>query len=98
MFLAAITTIDLVQYAVVALVILAAIYIVLKIGKNILKWVLGIVINSILGFIAIFLLDYIFHLGLPFNLPVVIATALFGLPAVGTLTILKLMGMLVLVG
>jgi len=95
MLLLAISTINLVEYAVVALVILALIYIVLKIGKNLLKWVFGVIINSILGFIAIFLLNYVFAINLPFTLPVIIATALFGLPAVGTLLILKLAGMLV---
>ena len=97
MLLAAITAIALVQYAVVALAILVGIYIIFKIGKNILKWIFGIVINSILGFLAIFLLNYVFNLGIPFNLPVIIATALFGLPAVGTLVILKLMGVALIV-
>lgn len=94
MFLMAISTLSLIQYAVVALVILAVVYIILKIGKGLLKWVFGIIINSILGFIAIFLLNYLFGIAIPFTLPIVIATAIFGLPAVGTITILKLMGML----
>ncbi len=85
---------SLVAYAIVALVILGLIYFILKIGKGILKWVFGIVINSILGFIAIFALNYFFGIAIPLVLPVIIATAIFGLPAVGTMAILKAMGML----
>ncbi len=85
---------SLVAYAIVALVILGLIYFILKIGKGILKWVFGIVINSILGFIAIFALNYFFGIAIPLALPVIIATAIFGLPAVGTMAILKAMGML----
>lgn len=96
MLLAAVSTLNLVQYAIVALIILALIYIVLKIGKGLLKWVFGVIINSILGFIAILLLSYVFGFVIPFSLPVIIATALFGLPAVGTLVILKLMGVVLL--
>ncbi len=94
MLLGAITTINLIEYALVALIILALVYIVLKIGKKMLKWVFGIVINSILGFVAILLLDYFFGLGIPFTLPIVISTVVFGLPGVGTIAILKAMGML----
>ena len=85
---------SLVGYAIVALVVLGLIYFLLKIGKGILKWVFGIVINSILGFIAIFALGYFFGVSIPLVLPVIIATAIFGLPAVGTMAILKVMGML----
>jgi hypothetical protein len=94
MLLAAITASSAVGYIVSAAAILALIYIILKIGKGILKLIFGIIINSILGFAAIFLLDYSFALGIPFNLPILIVTALFGLPAVGTIVILKIMGVL----
>ena len=53
----------LIEYAVIALVIIAAIYIILKLGKKFLKWIFGILINSILGFVAIFLLNYFFCIG-----------------------------------
>ena len=68
------------------------IYIIFKIGKSLLRLLLSIIANSILGFIAILALDYIFNLGIPLVLPVIISTAIFGLPAVGTMAILKLMG------
>lgn len=87
-----------VEYAVVVLVVIALIYIILKLGKKFLKWIFGILINSILGFVAIFLLNYFFALGIPFTLPVILSTALFGLPAVGTIAILKAMGAMTFVG
>ncbi len=90
----ALSALAIVQYALVALVILVLIYLILKIGKNILKWIFGIVINSILGFIAIFILNAFFGLAIPFTLPIIISTAIFGLPAVGTIAILKVMGAL----
>ena len=92
--MAGINALSIIEVAVVALFILFLAYIILKIGKNLLKWIFGIIINSILGFVAIFLLNYFFDVGLPVNLGVIIATALFGLPAVGTMLILKLAGVI----
>lgn len=72
--------------------IAVVIYIIFKVGKSIAKLVLGIIINSILGVIAIFALNYFFNLGIPLglnHLEVLIPTALFGLPAVGTFVILR---------
>lgn len=94
MFLEAIVASNLVQYAIVALIILAVVYIILKIGKGILKFIFGVIINSILGFIGIFLLNSFFGLAIPFTLPIIVSTAIFGIPAVGTIAILKAMGMI----
>lgn len=91
MLLAAISTLTIVEFIVVALVVLALVYIILKLGKNLVKILFGIAINSILGFLAIFILNTVFSLGIPAtNIGVIIATAIFGLPAVGTLVILIL--------
>ncbi len=68
------------------------IFIVFKLGKTILRIVFGVIANSILGFIVIFLLNYLFDMGLVFTIPVLVSVALFGLPAVGTIVILKLLG------
>ena len=68
------------------------IFIVFKLGKTILRIVFGVIANSILGFIVIFLLNYVFDMGLVFTIPVLVSVALFGLPAVGTIVILKLLG------
>lgn len=69
-------------------------FIVFKIGKSILKLIFGIIINSILGIIAIFALNYLFKIGIPLGLATLIPTALFGLPAVGTFVILRFFGYL----
>jgi hypothetical protein len=68
------------------------IFIVFKLGKTILRIVFGVIANSILGFIVIFLLNYLFDMGIIFTIPVLVSVALFGLPAVGTIVILKLLG------
>ena len=68
-------------------------FIIFKMGRGILKLLFGIIINSVLGIIAIFALNYFFNLGIPITqLFVLIPTALFGLPAVGTFVILRFFG------
>ena len=66
------------------------IYIVFKLGK----FILGLVVNVILGFIAIVLLNTIFGLGIPWNWVVIVITALLGLPGVLLIVILKLLGVM----
>ncbi len=68
--------------------ILVVLYIILKLGRVII----GLVLNSVLGLIAIYLVNTIFGLGIIFNLLTLIVVALFGLPAVAIVIILKLMG------
>lgn len=68
--------------------ILAVLFLIFRMGKL----VLGLVINSILGIIAMFVLDAIFQIGIPINLVTVIATALFGLPAVAIMVLFRLSG------
>jgi hypothetical protein len=77
------------------IVIAAVLFLIFKIGKLLLKIIFGIIANSVLGVIAIFALDYFFSLGIPLGVPEIIASAIFGLPAVGTIVILKLFGLLV---
>ena len=76
----------------IILAIALVVFIVFKVGKFLLKIIFGIIANSIMGFVVIFVVNYIFALGIPYSLPILISTALFGLPAVGTIIILKLMG------
>lgn len=84
----------------VILVLLIAIvlFIIFKLGKSILKLLFGIIANSILGVIAIFALNYFFALDIPIGLSAstglatLIATAIFGLPAVATFVILRFFG------
>ncbi len=77
---------------IIALLIALVLFIVFKIGKFVIKLVLGILINSILGLLSIFALDWLFGAGIPLTLPILIATALFGLPAVFVFVILRLFG------
>ncbi len=73
-------------------------FVILKLGKGILRFIFGIIANSILGLIAIFALNYFFGLGIPLQqLYVLIPTALFGLPAVGTFVILRFFGVLAVI-
>jgi hypothetical protein len=63
--------------------------IIWKLGGFILRLIFGLITNTILGFLTLFLANTIFGLGIPFTTPVMIATALFGLPGVGTLIVLN---------
>jgi inhibitor of the pro-sigma K processing machinery len=66
-------------------------YIVFALGKSLL----GILLNIVLGFISIFLINAIFGLGIPFDIVVIIITAILGLPGVAIVIILKLIGITV---
>ncbi len=79
---------EIILFALIAIVL----FIIFKVGKAILKLIFGIIANSILGIISIYLLDYFFGLGIPIALYTLLPTAIFGLPAVGTFVILKLLG------
>jgi hypothetical protein len=68
--------------------ILIVLYIVLKMGKVII----GLVLNSVLGLIAIYAVNTIFNLGILYNLLTIVVVAIFGLPAVAIIIILKLIG------
>ncbi|MGC8676490.1 MAG: pro-sigmaK processing inhibitor BofA family protein [Candidatus Micrarchaeia archaeon] len=76
----------------ILLAIILVVYIIFKLGKFILKLVFGIIANSIMGFVTILAANYFFGMGIKYTLGVLIATALFGLPAVGTLVVLKVFG------
>ncbi|HIH50219.1 MAG: pro-sigmaK processing inhibitor BofA family protein [Candidatus Micrarchaeaceae archaeon] len=73
---------------VVIAAILVVLFVILKLGKLIL----GLILNSILGLIAIYLMNTIFSLGIVYNLLTIIVVAIFGLPAVAVIIILKLIG------
>ncbi len=68
--------------------IVLVIFILWKLGKKLV----GILVNSIFGIILMLLLDYIFNVGIPITIPTILSVAIFGLPGVGTLFILKLFG------
>jgi hypothetical protein len=66
--------------------------VVFMLGKKILKVVFGVIANSILGLISIFVLNLVLGIGIPVTVYTMVATAIFGLPAVGTFVILRLAG------
>ena len=63
-------------------------YIIFSLGRSLL----GLILNVVLGFISIFLINAIFNLGIPFDIYVIIITAILGLPGVAIVIILKLIG------
>ena len=67
-------------------------YIVYKIGKSLLKIIAGIIINSVLGIVVIYIVDTFLNMGIPWKIYTLIPVALFGLPAAGTLMILRFFG------
>jgi hypothetical protein len=73
---------------VVIIAILLVLYILFRGGG----FILGLIVNSILGLIVIFLVNAVFGLGIVFDLLTWIVVALFGLPAVLIIIILKLLG------
>lgn len=72
------------------LIILALliIYVIFKLGKVLL----GVIVNIVLGFISIVVLNSFFALNIPWNLLTIIITALLGLPGVAVIVLLRLLG------
>ncbi len=79
---------EIVLIALIAVVL----FIIFKLGKTILKFFFGIIANSILGLIAILAFHYFLGFDIPINYATMVPTAIFGLPAVGTLVILRFFG------
>ncbi len=78
--------------AILVILIALVLFIIFKLGKSLLRIIFGLIANSILGILAIFLLDYFFNIGIPLEVATLVPTALFGLPAVGTLILLRFFG------
>jgi predicted RND superfamily exporter protein len=90
------TTLDTLGGEILVIVAIAILlYIVYKIGKSLLKIILGIIINSILGVGVVWLVDLLFNMGIPLKVYTLIPLALFGLPAAGTLIILRFFGVVI---
>lgn len=68
--------------------ILLILFVILKFGNI----VIGLILNSILGLIAIWLVNSLFTLGITYDWITWIVVAVFGLPAVAVIIILKLLG------
>ena len=74
------------------LLVIAAIIIVLFIIFKFGNFILGLILNSILGLIAIYLVNSLFNLGITYDWITWIVVAIFGLPAVAVIIILKFIG------
>jgi hypothetical protein len=77
---------------IIVALIAAVLFVIFKLSSMFLKLVFGIIINSIAGLVAIVALDYIFNMGITIGLATLLPSAIFGLPGVGTIVILKLLG------
>ncbi|MDE1868375.1 MAG: pro-sigmaK processing inhibitor BofA family protein [Candidatus Micrarchaeota archaeon] len=74
------------------ILIVIGVWIVLKIFRHALKIVFGVIINSIVGVLAILGLNLFLNIGIPLKAYTLIPVALFGIPSVATLLILRLFG------
>ncbi len=68
------------------------IFVVMRISGFLLKLIVGVIMNTVFGFILLFAVKYFFGVTLNYTLPVIASIIVFGLPGVGTLLILKLGG------
>ncbi len=76
----------------IIILIFVVIFIVFKLGGLILRAISGLIINSLLGLITIFVLNTYFGLGIVMSLLLWIIVAIFGLLAVFVMVILRLLG------
>ena len=73
-------------------ILIAAIIIVLFIILKLGKLILGLILNSILGLLAIFAVNYVFNMGIAYNLLTIIVVAITGIPGAVVIILLKLVG------
>ena len=76
---------------VLILFVVFGIAIFFKLARVTIKWLITIIVNSIVGLVLIFLLHLI-GINIPLTLPYVLPVALFGIPALATILLLKLLG------
>jgi hypothetical protein len=74
------------------IVLIAAIILVLFIILKLGKLILGLILNSILGLLAIYIVNYAFNLGIAYNLLTIIVVAITGVPGAAVIILLKLVG------
>ncbi len=74
------------------ILIIAAILVVLFIIFKLGNVIVGLILNSILGLAALFIVNAIFGLAIGYDLLTIVVVALFGLPMVAVIIILKLIG------
>jgi hypothetical protein len=72
---------------------LVVLFVVFKLMKNIMKFFLTLLANSLVGLIFVFILSLV-GVKIPLTLPYLASIALFGLGGLGTVLILMFMGVL----
>ncbi len=78
-----------------ALIIVAAalvLFLVFSVGRSLIRFIIGLLVNTILGLAALYLLDQYLGAAIPMKAPELAATIIFGLAGVGTMLILKVTG------
>ena len=74
-------------------VMVIGIVLLFKLAKVAIKWLLTIILNSVVGIVLLFLLNimlpYLGATAIPYSLPVLLSIALFGIPGLATILILK---------
>ncbi len=83
---------DLLSSIISVVVLLVLIFFVIGIIFFIGRVVSGLAVNSVLGLVSIWAVNMFFGLGIGINLLTIVVVAVFGLPAVLILVVLKLLG------
>lgn len=73
---------------VLIMAILVVLFIIFKLGNLIL----GLILNSILGLVAIYIVNYLFNMAIAYNFLTIIVVAITGLPGAAVIILLKLIG------
>ena len=68
------------------------IFVVLKIGGLMTKIIVGFIMNVLLGLILLYIATSVMGITFSYSFPELVSIALFGLPGVGTMILLKLGG------
>jgi hypothetical protein len=83
---------SLISELIIIVAILIVVFIIFKVGKVFFKLLFGIIANSILGLVVIFVANRWLYLAIPLTLPILLPTILFGLPGIGTIILMRLLG------
>lgn len=70
---------------------LALLFVAFKLSKDILKFIMTMIVNSAIGLVAMLILALV-GIKIPLTIPVILAIAFFGLGGLGTILILLLFG------
>ncbi len=85
-------TASIISEIIIVALALFVLFFVFSIGRSLVRLLMGLIVNAILGLASLFLLNTFLNVGIPLNTPEIIASVIFGLPAVGTMLILRIAG------